>query len=114
MRTVIAGAHRDRGKTVQGVAELVERQRLHVELDVGAFAPRIRTGEDAELRGRHGQRPATAERIIEPHHAAPDQIVIGFVQRTYAKDLVDRALLQMVLQIPTHAGLVEHDVNAER
>ena len=58
---------------MQGIAELVERQRLHVELDVGALAMRIGAGEDAELRRRHGQRPAAAEGIIEPHQAAPEQ-----------------------------------------
>jgi hypothetical protein len=34
---------------VQGIAELVERQRLDVELDVGALAMRIGAGEDAKL-----------------------------------------------------------------
>ena len=58
---------------MQGIAELVERQRLHVELDVGALAARVGAGEDAELRRRHGQRPAAAEGIVEPHHAAPEQ-----------------------------------------
>ena len=52
---------------MQRIAELVERQRLHVELDVGALAMRIGAGEDAELRRRHGQRPAAAE----AHSRAP-------------------------------------------
>ena len=58
---------------MQGIAELVERQRLHVELDVGALAARVGAGEDAELRRRHGQRPAAAEGVIEAHQAAPEQ-----------------------------------------
>ena len=98
-RLQIAGADRDGGEAVQGIAEFVERQRLHVELDVGALAMRIGAGEDAELRRRHGQRAAAAERVVEPHQAAPEQIVIGLVQGADALDLVDRALLQMVLQI---------------
>ncbi len=98
---------------MQGVAELVERQRPHVELDVGALAGGIGAREDAELRRRHGQRSAAAEGIIEPHQAAPEQIVVGLVQRADAKNLVDRALLQMVLQVAADARLVEHDIDAE-
>ena len=48
-RLQIAGADRDRGKAVQRVAELVERQRLHVKLDIGTLAARIRAGENPEL-----------------------------------------------------------------
>jgi hypothetical protein len=58
--TVIAG------KAVQRIAELVERQRLDVKLDVGALLPRIGAREDAELRRRHGQRPAPAKRYSSP------------------------------------------------
>ena len=83
-RPQVAGADGDRGKAMQGIAELVERQRLHVELDVGALAGRVRAGEDAELRRRHGQGPAAAERIVEAHQSAPDQRVIGLVQRAHA------------------------------
>ena len=74
----------------------------------------IGAGEDAELRRRHGQRAAAAEGVVEPHQAAPDQRVIGLVQRADARDLVDRALLQMVLQIASDALAVEHDIDAER
>lgn len=59
-------------------------------------------------------RTAAAEGVVEPHQAAAEQIVVGFVQRADAFDLVDRALLQMVLQIASHAGPVHHDVDAER
>ena len=82
---------------MQGIAEFVQRQRLHVELDVGALAMRIGAREDAELRRRHGQGPAAAERIIEPHQAAPEQRIVSLVQGADAMNLVDRALLQMVL-----------------
>ncbi len=99
---------------MQGIAELVERQRLHMELDVGALATWIRTGEDAELRRRHGQRPAAAEGIIEAHQAAPDKRIIGLVEGADALDLIDRALLQMVLQIAPDALPVEHGLDPER
>ena len=42
------------------------------------------------------------------------RIVIGLVQRAHARDLVDRALLQMVLQVAADAGPVEHGIDAER
>ena len=44
-RLQVAHARRERGKFVQWVAEFVERERLHVELDVGALARRIRARE---------------------------------------------------------------------
>ena len=99
---------------MQGIAELVERQRLHVELDIGALAGSVGAGEDAELRRRHRQRSAPAEGVVEPHHAAPDQIVVGLIQRADALDLVDRTLLQMVLQVAPHTRFVEHHIDAER
>ena len=58
--------------------------------------------------------PRRRKRIVEPHQAAPEQRVIGLVQGAHARDLVDRALLQMVLQIAADARLVEHDLDAER
>src|SRR6202043_1656645 len=75
--------------------------------DVGAFAMRIRTGENAELRWCHGQRATAAEGVIEAHQAAPHQRVIGLVERANAVDLVNRALLQMVLQVAPDALPVE-------
>ena len=57
----------DRREAVQGIAELVERQRLDVELDVGAVVARIGAGENAELRRRHGQRSAARTAHIQRH-----------------------------------------------
>ena len=65
-RLQIAGADGDGGKAMQGIAELVERQRLDMKLDVGAVTARVGAGEDARLRRRHGQRPAAAEGVIRP------------------------------------------------
>src|SRR5207237_858362 len=44
-RLQVAHARRERGKFGQWVAEFVERERLHVELDVGALARCIRARE---------------------------------------------------------------------
>ena len=103
----IAYAHREGGKRVQRIAELVERQRLHMELDVGALARRIGTREQAKLRRRHGERATPAQRIVEPHTGAADQRMIGFVERLDAGHLVDQPELQVILQVLADAGLIE-------
>src|SRR5262245_64930717 len=99
---------------MQRVAEPVERQGLHVKLDVGALAMRIGAGEDAKLRRRHGERPAPAQCVIESHQAAPHQRVVGLIQRAHAGYFVDRALLQMILQIASDTSAIEHDIDPER
>ena len=99
---------------MQGVAELVERQRLHVELDIGPVTSGIGAGENAELRGRHGQGTTAAKGVIEAHQAASQVGVIGLVERAHAGDLVDRTLLQMVLQVSPDTRPVDDAFNAER
>ena len=47
--------------------------------------------------------PRRRKRIFEPHQPAPQQRMIGLVERPHALDLVDRALLQMVLQVAPDA-----------
>src|SRR5207248_4480497 len=53
------------------------------------------------------------EDVVEPHQAAPDQRVVDLIQRANAGNLVDRTLLQMILQIAPDAVAVEHDIDAE-
>src|SRR5207302_5589992 len=89
------------------------RERLHVELDIGALARRIGAGEQAELRRRHGERPAAKERVVERHAQLAEGRMIERVERLRAGDLVDQPKLQMVLQVLADAGLVEHDRYAE-
>src|SRR5262249_32287000 len=112
-RLYIAHARGERRKFVQRVAELVEGERLHVVLDVGALTRRIGAREQPELRGRHGERAAAKKRIIERHAGAPDLRTIDLVERFGAFDLIDEPQLQMILQVFADAGLVEHDANAE-
>ena len=58
------------GKAVQRIAELVERQRLHMELEIGGRVIGRGFGENAELRRRHGERAAPVERIVDAHPGA--------------------------------------------
>src|SRR4051812_31927577 len=99
---------------MQWIAELVERQRLDVKLDIGALAVWFGARENAKLRRRHGQRTAAAEGIVDAHQAAPQQRVVSLIERTDAEDLVDRALLQVILQIASDAGAIQHDLDTER
>ena len=85
-----------------------------MELDVGALPMRIGARENPELRGSHGQRTAAAEGIVEAHQAAPEDRIVGLVKRANAVHLVDRPLLQMVLQIAPDALPIEHGRDAER
>ena len=77
-RTQITDARRDRREAVQRIAELVQRQWLHVPFDVRCRLRRIALGERAELRRRHRQRPGAKSEILErpsialPNHAIRD------------------------------------------
>ena len=99
-------------KSCSGSPNLSSDKRLHMKLDIGALLMRIGAREGAELRGRHGQRAAPSQRVIDPHQRAIDQRLVGLVQRGDAGDLVDQPQLQMVLQILADAGLVQHGRNA--
>src|SRR5262249_13365922 len=112
-RLYIAHARGQRGEFVQRVAELVERERLHVELDVGPLARRIGAREQPELRGRHGERAAAEQRVVEPHAGAANRRTIDLVERFGAFNPIDEPQLQVILQVLADAGLVEHDGNAE-
>ena len=94
---------------MQRIAELVERQRLHMKLDIGPLASRVRAGEQTKLRGRHGERAAAEERVVERHVRAPEAGAIGGVERLDARDLVDEAKLEVILQVLADAGPVEHE-----
>src|SRR5262249_60663667 len=64
-------------------------------------------------RGRHGERAAAKERIVEPHARAADERAIGLVEGLGAHDLVDESKLEMILQVVADARLVAHDRDAE-
>src|SRR5665213_234701 len=108
----------DRGgegrERVAGIAELVEAQRLHVIFEIRRLARRIALGETSELRRRHGQRAALHQEILQAHADAADQAIGAFVQRACVLNLVDRADLQMILQILADARQLMRDADAER
>jgi len=61
--------HRDRPpKRLQGIAELVERQRLHVDLNVGAASLAQILTREMPSCDAHGQRPGGGRHKIEAHH----------------------------------------------
>ena len=68
----------------------------------------------AELRRRHGHRPAPPERIVERHAGAAQQRAVFDIERARAGDAEDRAQLQMVLQVLADAGRSVDQVAAER
>ena len=72
-RVEVAEAGGDRREGVQRLAEGVEAQRLHVELEVGVVLARRRAGEGAELARRRAHRPGPPQRVLErdPRLAAP-------------------------------------------
>ncbi len=109
----IADAERDRGEVVQRIAELVERERLDMELYIGRRIIWRGFGEHAELRRRHGQGPAPVDGVIEPHQRALEQRLEFDIERARALDAEDRAQLQMVLQIFAEAGERMHDFAAD-
>ena len=97
---------------MQGIAELVERQGLNVEFNVGAGVFGRGSGEDAQLRRRHRERPPPEECVLQAHLGLADQRVVGLVERWYARDPKDRSLLKMVLQISTYPVESMNDVDA--
>ena len=103
-RPQVAHADRDRGKIVQWFAEPIERQGLHMELEVGGRIVGRGFGEHAKLRRRHGHRPAPAEGIVEANQRPLDGRAIIDVERARAFDAEDRSKLQMVLKVFANAG----------
>ena len=80
-------------------AELRQRQRLHVVLDVGGLAGRVGAREAAELRRRHGHRPTAAKGIVEPDLRQRKIALVLLVHGGHARDLVGTADLQVILQV---------------
>ena len=111
-RLQVGDRRRDRVEPVQRVAELVERQRLHVPLDVRGLPLRVAAGEGAELRRGHRQRAGPEQQVLQSHRRLAEQRVHPPVQRDGVRHLVDAADLQVVVQVLPDAGQVAEHVDA--
>src|ERR1700722_4883855 len=96
------------------LAEAVQRQRLNMEFDVGGGVIGRGLGEQAKLRRRHGQGPAPAKAIVEPHLAALEERWVVDIERARAGDAKNGSQLQMVLQIFADSRQGVDDRRADR
>ena len=75
---------------------------------------RIAARERAELRRRHAQRPRSPQRVLDRHlRLAPQRTRVG-VQGRGTFDGIDRAQLQMILQVLADARQRVLDLDAQR
>ena len=99
---------------VQAIAEFLQAERLHMELHIGRRVTRIRACEHAELRGRHAQRSAPEQRVFHPHPRALEQVCVIRIQRAHALNFINRAKLEVVLQIRANARPINQRRYAQR
>jgi len=111
-RVEIAHAGSERRHGVQRVAERVQAQRLHMELEVGVRPVGRRTRECAQLRRGHAHRSGAPQRVLEPDQPLAPPTAGQGVERLDAAHLVDRADLEVVLQVGAHSGQIGLHRNA--
>src|SRR3954464_4838222 len=108
-RPQVAHARRNRREAVQRVAELVERERLHVPFDVRGRLRWVTLRKGAQLRRRHGERPGLQHEIFGRHGGLADPAVGDAIQGLRVLHLVLQPDLEMVLQVLADAfQLVDH------
>ena len=112
-RAQVADAGRDRRKGMQRLAETVERERLHMVLEVGRLQTGVGLGEGAELAGRHRHRAAALQQIFEGDAGLAAKGRGDLVERAGVRDLLDESHLQVILQILADTGQFAEDVDAE-
>ena len=99
---------------MQGIAGLVDRQRHHVELDVGSAADRVfRAGRAADLPCARRQRPCSGKHPLQPHLGKLDGIADLVVERDALLQPDDQPGLVVILQIATDLGRIGDHGNAE-
>src|SRR3954471_1004734 len=108
----VAHARRDPREGMQRIAELVERERLHVPLDVRRGQGWVAFRKGARLRRRHGERTGAEEEIFECHRSLSGEAVGDAVQRLHVPNLVLHADLQVVVQVFADAFERMNDRNA--
>ena len=108
----VADAGGERREAVQWLAKRVQRQRLHVVLQVGVLQLRAAAGERPQLRGRHAHGPGAVQQVFPANAQLAPAGGRQSVEGGGIADFVDRANLQMVLQVGANAGQVVHHRNA--
>ena len=99
---------------MQGIAGLVDRQRHHVELDVGPPADGVfSAGGAADLARADGQGTAAGEHPLQSHLCELDGIADLVVERDRLLQPHDQARLIVILQIAPDLRRVGDDGNAE-
>ena len=109
----IADTGGDRREGMQRLAELVERQRLHVIFDVGRLEGGIRLGKDAQLARRHGHGAGAVQRIFQRDARLAEEVARHLVQRLCPMHLEDGAQLQMILKVLAHLRQTMTDRDAD-
>ena len=112
-RLQVADRRRDR-------VERVQRRRRTCRATTAAratrcwptFAPASLLRERAELRRRHRQRAGAQQRVLERHRGSAEPGARAPIQRARVAHLINRADLQMVVQVRADAGQVGDDVDA--
>ena len=99
----VAHAGGDGWEAVQRFTKGIQAKRLHVVLNVGKGLRRIALCESAQLTGRHAHGPAAREGIFKTNFGFSPPAAGQGVQRFGVLHFVNRANLQMVLQIGAHA-----------
>ena len=98
---------------MQGLAKALQRQWLHVILQVGARLAEVGLGEGTKLAGRHGQRPAAPEQVLQAHAQLAPGGGCNAVERLHALDAIDQAQLQVILQVLTDTWQLVPDADAQ-
>ena len=75
-----------------------------VKFEVGGRIVRRGFGEQAELRGRHGHRPASRQGILHPHPGTFGVRLKIHIERAGIRYFKNGAQLQMVLQVLADPG----------
>ncbi len=110
----VAHAGGERRERVQRLPERIERQGLHVVLDIGVRLPGRAAGEGPQLRRRHAHRAGALQGVLEPDARAAPQVARQRVERGHPVHLEDRADLQVVLQVAAHPRQVVRHGDAVR
>ena len=99
-------------EAVQRLAKRVQRQRLYVVLQIGVLQLRAAACESAQLRGCHAHGAGAVQQVFPANTQLAKARGGQGVERGGIADFVDRANLQMVLQIGADARQVMHHRNA--